>query len=144
MGLFDLLRGENDHAKRALVNKWLDGLEPPDPEPLSPISSGSAGSSHSHPILSELPPNPVRVYKPPTPPPTMRRFDNISVAQWQDPFASTLRTESVLYQPYTMGNGLAYESGLDYRRILLPYQDLDSEEDEDENHDETSGQAGKI
>lgn len=141
MGLFDLLRGDSDHAKRALVNKWLDGLEPPDPDPWSPISSASARSSNP-PILSEppTPSTPVRLYKPPTPPTTMRRFDNISVAQWQDPYASTLRTEGIAYQQYTMGSGLQYEPVLDYKRILLPYQEADSENEDEE---ETAGEAGK-
>lgn len=139
MGLFDLLRGDNNNAKRALVNKWLDGVEPHDPEPSSPISTGSADFSNN-----QHPPNPVRVYKPPSPPLAMRRFDNFSIAQWEDPFTSTLRTQSITYQPYSMGSGLAYESGPDYKRVLVPYEESDSEEDESEDDDETSDPAGKT
>lgn len=140
MGILDLLRGDNDHAKRAFVHKWLDGLEPPDPEPLSPISSESTSSAH-HPFAVEVPPTPVRMYKPPSPPPTTRRFDNISYTTWHDPYESSLRTQGMSFQPYQMGDGLTYESGIDYRRVLLPFQEPDSESEGEDA--ETSGQAGR-
>ena len=122
MGLLGILRGNSDAPKRALVNSWLESLEPPEPESPPP------------PPL-EPPPAPVRALKPQSSPPAMRRFETVVVAQWQDPYTATSGMP-----PYMAG--MPHEP-TQYTRVLLPYQEEDSDEEES-GDDGAPGQAGMI
>ena len=125
MGLFVLTRGNNDAHKRAFVNSWLETLEFPDPEPPPP--------------LPEPEPTPVWTMNSPAPVPAMRRYDNVVVAQWQDPYATSFRMPTTVYAPYTAG--LPYDPSQGYKRVLVPVQSSDEDEGGDEG---TSAQAGMI
>lgn len=127
MGLFAILRGNNDAHKRALVNSWLETLEFPDPEPPPP--------------LPEPQPTPVWTLNPPNQLPAMRRFDNIAFSQWQDPYSTAFRIPTTVYPPYTAA--LPYDPSQGYKRVLVPYQQQSSDEDED-GDEGTSAQVGMI
>jgi hypothetical protein len=129
MGLIAILRGNNDAQKRAFVNNWLETLEFQVPEPPPPL------------ISEEPQPTPVWTLRPPTPLPAMRRFDNIAFTQWQDPYATAFRIPAMVNPPYTAG--LPYDPSRGYKRVLVPYQEQSSDEDEGED-DGTFAQAGMI
>jgi hypothetical protein len=143
MGLLDRLRGDNEHAKRASVHKWLDALEPPDFESPPPLWSEAACAADFYALALEAPPTHFGMYKPPSPPPAMRQYDKITFTQWQDPIMTTFTAPALSLQSYPPESGLAYQTGPNYSRVLLPYQEPDSES-EDEDGDGTSGQAGKV
>jgi len=127
MGLFAVLRGNNDAHKRAFVERWLDTLEFPDPEPPPP------------PPLPEPQPTPIWTLNPPTPLPAMRRFDKVAIATWQDPYATAFRMPAMDYPSYTAA--LPYDTSKGYRRVLQPCQ---SSDDDESGYDETSAHAGMI
>ena len=125
MGFFGFLRGNNDAPKRALVNSWLETLEFPDPEPPPPPP--------------EPQPTPIWTLNPPNPQPTMRRFDNVAFAQWQNPYENSFRMPAMVYPSYTAG--MPFDPSQGYKRVLLPYQSSDEGEITD---DGTPTQAGMI
>jgi hypothetical protein len=127
MGFLSFLRGNNDVPKRAYVKDWLETLEFPDPEPPPP--------------LPEPQPIPVWQLKPPTPLPAMRRFENVAISPWQDPYATTFRMPPIVYPPYTASS--PYDASKGYTRVLLPRQYQSSDEDEG-GYEGTSSQAGMI
>ena len=129
MGFFGLLRGNNDGPKRAFVNRWLETLEFPDPEPPPPP-----------PPLPEPQPTLVWTLNRPTPLPAMRRFDNIAISQWKDPYAAAARMPNTVYSPYAAG--LPYNASQGYKRVLVPWQQ--SSDEEEDGDDEASAQAGMI
>src|SRR5215469_4888271 len=120
MGLFAVIRGNNDAHKRALVNSWLDTLEFPDPEPPPP------------PPLPEPQPTPIWT-------PAMRRFDKVAIAQWQDPYTTAFRMPAMVYPSYAAA--LPYDPSKGYKRVLQPCPSSDEDEG---GYDETSAQAGMI
>ena len=128
MGILSLLRGNNDAPKRAFVNRWLDTLELPEPQPPPPLP------------LPEAQRMPVWTLNPPTPLPAMRRFDNIAISQWQDPYATPVRMPNLVYSPHAAG--LPFNASQGYKRVLVPWQE--SSDEEEDGDDETSARAGMI
>lgn len=128
MGFFGFLRGNNDVHKRAFVNRWLETLEFPDPEP-PPTPP------------PEPQPAPALTPKPPSPIIAMRRFENVAISPWQDPYANAFRMPTMVYPQYT--EGLPYDPTQGYKRVLVPCQQSSSGE-EDGGDDGTSAQAGMI
>jgi hypothetical protein len=153
MGLWGFIRDTSkDDAKRAFVDNWLSTVEPPDPEPESDIESPTS--------------SPFSTPRPPSPPPVMRHYGNVSISNWQDPYNSSLQAQAP-HNPHkaaylaslpqhapTSPNGAA---GISYRRVLQPLpppvfhhpgivqQDSsededDDEEDEDESDEDEAGE----